>query len=523
MRFSHRKTSSYLVILLFAVYLINGIIAIPENSIVYDEPDHWSYGKRILMGQPQKVYTYDDGSEMPVQGINALPRAVEQLLNPGLKKTDGGVSDIMHGRYVTLFLCFLTGVYIWRWSTELFKESAGVFSLFLFVFCPNLNANAILLSTDAYTALFTLITFYYFWKFVKERQNKFFLLFCLSCAASQVVKYSLIHLPIIFGILSLLVLLQRKSLWTGWKRNILRLLVFVSVFLIVINAAYFFIGSGQALAGYHFRSELFKSLQSFQVLSKLPLPFPVPYIDGFDITFHMMELGTGHPLLSGKTYLLGEYRTGKGFWYYYLVLFLFKTPIPFLIAFFLLAWFYLKQWKISFLSADFFIGFGLLYYFLLFSFINDAQIGLRHVIFFYPLLYVLAGKLTQFPWRKISMVIVIPLLAVYTIASYYFFFPNLISYSNEFIPDKKKVYKVMADTNIDYGQGWIALNRYLKNHDKVKMAPLAPEAGIFVIGLNDYLDLYNTGKYAWLRNFEPVGHVNHCFLLFSISIQDIHK
>ena len=39
----------YLVLGLFAVYLFNGLIAIPRNSVTYDEMDHWSYGKRILM------------------------------------------------------------------------------------------------------------------------------------------------------------------------------------------------------------------------------------------------------------------------------------------------------------------------------------------------------------------------------------------------------------------------------------------------------------------------------------------
>src|SRR5687767_12798205 len=188
----------YLRILLFAVYLINGILAIPRNSVVYDEMDHWSYGKRILKGQPEKIYTYDDASAMPVTGVNAIPRAIEQLVSPGLAKTDGGFSDIMHGRYVTLLVCLLTGIFIYRWSKELFGEPAGIFSLFLFVFCPNLNAHATILSTDAYTALFTLTTFYYFWKFLKLHGWKYYFLFSLSLGLAQLVKQSLTHLFVFF-------------------------------------------------------------------------------------------------------------------------------------------------------------------------------------------------------------------------------------------------------------------------------------------------------------------------------------
>ena len=76
----------YFVLSLFAVYLINGFIAIPKNSVTYDEMDHWSYGKRILMRKTDKVFQYDDASAMPISGVNAIPRAIQQLRNPGLLK-----------------------------------------------------------------------------------------------------------------------------------------------------------------------------------------------------------------------------------------------------------------------------------------------------------------------------------------------------------------------------------------------------------------------------------------------------
>jgi hypothetical protein len=201
----------YLVLGLFAIYIINGLIAIPRNSVTYDEMDHWSYGKRILKGQTQKVFIYDDATAMPITGVNAIPRAVEQVLNRNLSKTDGGFSDIMHGRYMTLLVCLLIGIYIYKWSKELFGEWGGVLSLFLFVFCPNINAHDTLLTTDAYTALFALTTFYYFYQFVKNSGWKYFILFSFSFGIAQVAKYSLLHLLPIFALLSLLILINRKN------------------------------------------------------------------------------------------------------------------------------------------------------------------------------------------------------------------------------------------------------------------------------------------------------------------------
>jgi hypothetical protein len=58
----------YLVIGLFAVYLINGLIAIPKNSVTYDEMDNWSYGKRILMRKTIRFILFEDASVMPICG-----------------------------------------------------------------------------------------------------------------------------------------------------------------------------------------------------------------------------------------------------------------------------------------------------------------------------------------------------------------------------------------------------------------------------------------------------------------------
>jgi len=37
----------------------------------------------------------------------------------------------------------------------------------------------------------------------------------------------------------------------------------------------------------------------------------------------------------------------------------------------------------------------------------------------------------------------------------------------------------------------------------------------------EYLDINNTGKYKWLRQFEPIKEVEYCYLLFDISEDDI--
>jgi 4-amino-4-deoxy-L-arabinose transferase-like glycosyltransferase len=78
-------------------------------------------------------------------------------------------------------------------------RNGGLLSLFLFVFCPNLNGHGTLLTTDAYTALFTVSTAYFYWRFIKKPNGLNFLYFCISLGLAQIVKYSMIHLIFFFA------------------------------------------------------------------------------------------------------------------------------------------------------------------------------------------------------------------------------------------------------------------------------------------------------------------------------------
>lgn len=504
----------YIVIFLFAIYLINGLIAIPRNSVTYDEMDHWSYGKRVLMKETDKIFPFDDASTMPVSGVNAIPRAFQQIIDPELQKTDGGFSDIMNGRYVTLIVCLLTGFFIYTWSKQLFGENAALLSLFLFVFCPNLNGHGALLTTDAYAALFTVSTAYFYWRFIKKSNGLNFLAFCISLGLAQLVKYSMLHLIIFFGIVSFFVLIKRGSLIKriGW--NSIRLIVLGIVVLFLINAGFLFNKPAKGLDEFDMSSQKFTALQS-SFVGSLPLPLPAPYIKGLDLTTYMNELGAGNPNVSDANYIVGQKKTGTGFWYYYLVVFIFKTPLTaLLILFGAVAFLFVRKKRQGHPNTMLFLV-GLIFYFLLvLGSQNNVQIGIRHALMVYPPLYVLCGFFATTSFFQKRAKLLQRLIVIYSVATYYYFFPNLISYSNELIPVKKNAYKVMADSNLDFGQGVYALEGYLRSHPDVYVADTTARGGKFAIRVNDYLNLKNENKYSWTSNLKPSGQINHCFLLF---------
>lgn len=509
--------------LLLVVYLLNGILLIPQSSLTYDEMDHWSYGKRILKIQPQRVYPFDDASTMPVTGLNAIPRAVEQLVDPSLRKTDAGFSDILHGRYVTLFLCLLTGILIWQWSRELFGELAGLVSLFLFVFCPNLNAHGTLLTTDSYAALFTLATIYTLWRFIQVSSWRHFFLFAICLSVSQVVKPSLIHLLPLSGAVSLIVILYRGNWKTNWRKQLIRVGIITLILFGVINLAFFFQGTGQSLNGYTFHSQTFKNLQA-GIFSSVWLPFPIPYVEGIDLTMYMNELGAGHPEVSGPNYLLGKTRTGSGFWYYYFISFIFKTPLSVLL---LLLGLLFLLWKKSATRREGWTVFLLLtlsiYFLLVFGLTNRSQVGIRHVLMVYPLVYVALGywgkAITSFKWKGVLFATML----LYSGFTYYRFYPNLIAYHNELVPDKK-VYTIMASSNVDFGQSTFRVQTFLKNNPDYRIPDSIPRAGKYIQGVDAYLGLMDKYKINWLNDhFKPVGQFDHSFLLFEVTESELRQ
>lgn len=508
--------------LLLGIYLIHGLVIIPRSSLTYDEMDHWSYGKRMLKLQPQRIYPTDDASTMPVTGLNAIPRAVEQLANPSLQKTDAGFSDILHGRYLTLLVTLLTGILIWVWSRDLWGERAGLFSLFLFSFCPNLIAHGTLLTTDAYAALATLATAYTGWRYYNAPTWINFGKYCLMLSVAQVVKPSLIHLIPLAGLFALLYLLRNRKQYLAWKKTGLQLVVFIAILLLVINTAFFFSGTGQSFHAYTFRSDLFLFLQK-SGWSHWPLPLPVPYVEGIDLTLYLNQLGAGHPDVSGPNYLLGESRRGDGFWYYYLVSFFFKTPL--LITGLLLALpILLLRKKVDLPQRHLILALiGIVGYFLLvFGLTNRSQVGIRHVLMVYPLLYVVlgvwfssaSGAASKNRWLWLGM--------IYLLISFYRFFPNPIPYHQEFLPSKK-VYKVMAGSNVDFGQSAFRLERFLKDHLDYRIPDSIPQPGKYIQGVDAYLGLMDRYDFPWLRQFTPVGQFAHGFLLFEVTESELRQ
>jgi 4-amino-4-deoxy-L-arabinose transferase-like glycosyltransferase len=474
----------------------------------------------MLKGDPARTNPEKDNSKMPVSVLNAIPRAVEQIFYKDLSKNDYGVSDTIKGRYITLLFSVLIILLVFTWSRKLYGINAGLFAAFLFVCCPNNMANAVLVTTDTYSVFFLLATMYFLWLFCNSKSNRHFIWFAVMLALSQLVKQSLFHLYILAPLCLLVyaVLMKEKIKWAGLFKSIL---ITVTISWVVINAGFIFWHMNMRLGDYHFMSSLFQKLQSL-LPGWLPVPLSESFVTGLDQAKYYDQLGGGYVQSSfANVTILDKSSTGGSFWYYYLVSIFFKTPITFfiLIGWAKYAWFKKTTCR-GFIQNEFFLLAPVVYFLVLMSFFYNTQCGIRHMIFIYPLMFIFSGSLFKYATGKRDQLIILA-LSLFLLVSVSKYFNNYYPYTNEFIGHKETAYKYVGAGNLNFTQAEYLVDDYLQQHPGIKRAPEQPQSGKFILVIDSYLDIWNTGKYQWLRKLKPVGEVHYSYLLFDVKQKDI--
>jgi hypothetical protein len=374
---------------------------------------------------------------------------------------------------------------------------------------------------------------------------------------AQLAKYTcLVLYPLFFffvlliSIYPLFKCLVKKEMKEAAKRAgrfCVYTLLFIGIGLLIINAGFSFYKTGTSLSKYNFYSTFSENLKKIPLehlpeplreqrsfipsfflklqqgpLKDIPLPLPVPYIEGLEHIDYTDLNG-----LIWNIYLLGEVKKAgqaQGFQGYFFWVLLFKTPIALLILFLCSCVYCFFRFNLrKFLSDE---GHLLLpiVFFLIYYLSTSMQFGIRSILFVLPLACVFASSLFE-NWTRYHLRIK---LALATLAAYFFisvlsYYPHYVSYFNEFVWDRKKAYKILADSNLNLGGvNWYAFE-YLDKHPEVVLGPLNPIPGRLMVEVNDLVGVFKPEKYRWLReNFEPIGHVAYVFLLYDVKVADFN-
>jgi hypothetical protein len=520
---------------LLVVLLLMQTTSLRHKGLTTDEPIHYLYGDRVLHGSSQRTSAINS-STMPFSSVHAMTSGdLAVLARTTHVPIDSSWSGhIKRGRYATIALSLLLALYVFKWSYELYGRNGALLSLSLYVFDPNLLAHGQLVTADLPAALMTTLALYHFWHFLKTGGNGRAFLSAVTLGLSQLAKYSCIYLYPIFLVIAVI---YRRSgppaevVGDSWWPRLLCVLrrwsietaFFAAVSILMINLGFGFNGIGTPLSGYTLKDPFFKKLQATPIVGNLPLPLPVPYVQGLDLVKFEKRMGQAW----GNIYMAGRLRvnhhdgTLHGFAGYYFYAAFFKVPIATQVVFLVALFGYFSRRGQPVARAlrreELFLLVPILAYWVYFNFFFNAQIGIRYVLPVFALATIFCGRFLAAPGSKLRGYTAVILVA-WAAASALSYYPHFISYFNEFVPDRKLAYRHLADSNLDWrGNEWY-LMEYIRRHPGVIVDPRKPQAGRIVVPVNALVGVNrNPEEYRWLReHFTPVDHIAYSFLVYDV-------
>ena len=351
-----------------------------------------------------------DGSMPPY-----WPLSVEFLYENNVPATQ----MLMPARLMVIGLSILLGIFLWWWGNRLFGPPAGLIALLTCTFNPLILAHGHLATTDLAIALTFPLALACLYSYVGRPSTRSAVLAGIGLGIALATKGSaVLLLPIYLFILA----------WT-WRK--------------------------QPPAGRVFLQHGSSCLAA--ALAVLTLV----YWGDLGAFFASVREVLFHSAAGHENYLLGRLSI-SGSPIYFLVAFLLKNPIPFLI---LLATAALSVRRSPHREL---VSLWLIFPSLLFFFVaslSDLQIGIRHLLPIFPLLFLIVGELGGRLWRQARLAprLLFGLLSVWMAVDTALAHPHYIAYFNQLIGDPDSAIDYLADSNLDWGQELSHLDDFLRD------------------------------------------------------------
>ena len=278
--------------------------------------------------------------------------------------------------------------------------------------------------------------------------------------------------------------------------------------------------------------------------------FPVPaysYWRGFFSVFTHTSWGHG-------SFLMGMTGT-QGWWYYFIIAFLIKSPLSTIIL--TLSGFIYFLYKISKktnteninlletlkkIKFDYWLIIipPLIYF--AWSLTSHINLGVRHILPIYPFIFIGASSLlnikTHTKFKKYLFNFSLISLIIYYLFTSLSIFPYSLSYFNEAIGGAENGHKYLLDSNIDWGQDVKRLVKYLKEEnidqchtcifgsldlnyyypgsltmpDNEEIEKNGIPSGYYAISTGPLFD--PNKNYNWLLKFKPIKQIGYSIKIY---------
>ena len=408
---------------LIGAFLLQTLLSMGQLGLTYDERAYiaagYSYWEtreaRIIPEHPPMLMLL---VALPLRSLGlTVPTDDPSWQNPDyaafsrafLYSQRGSVERIVfRSRLSIVFIGVLLALFVRRWAAELWGAEAGLAALLLFVFEPNILAHSRLATLDLGFTAFTFISMFYAWKWRRTGRASYAILASVALGFSLLSKEAALgFLPIVLG---QFIIDDVAASRNGAPRHVLPFKGFVQVLaggvvvVIVVYAVVFHWHPLLRTGGEHrtvgkvlARIPAFKGTVQTQVVAvgqHIWVPAVDQYIKGLlDARRHLND---GH-----ASFLMGRHSL-YGWWYYYPVVFLIKTPLPILL---LLIIRLVRLAAIPMVAAEYMIVLPVVGMMILACF-TPLALGLRQILPLYPFLFVWLSRvvaLELFGARRLKM------------------------------------------------------------------------------------------------------------------------
>ncbi len=373
------------------------------------------------------------------------------------ERSGDGVRLIQRARIGTLVFLLLLGLVAFLWARELFGPWAGVLALALVGLDPNLLAHGGLATTDLPATATFALALYLLRRYLQQPVRGRLLAAGAAIGLALATKFSALLLVPLTGFFLLIALFTEAGSW--WPRFLRAAGRFVLLGLIAGAVVWAFYGFKVEPLGSKIGQPLSANTSA---LDRVSVP-ALQYLRGLKAVATEAE---GH-----RAYLLGQAdTTGKGWWYYFPVAIATKTPLPELLAILgILVVLALPRARNALGVARrelpfLFIPAGLYLAAALGLFGISLNLGIRHILPLYPLLLVIAAGWAVLAARRRALLAMVMVGLGLQVASVLRAYPDFLSYFNEAAGGPANGYRILVDSNYDWGQDLGALATWQRQH-----------------------------------------------------------
>ena len=531
------KSVNYLAILLLGIFGVLAITSMWNDSANYDERIHLPAGYSYLTHKDMRL-----NPEHPplVKDLSALPLLFLKIKFPyqsfgwntlstsDINRTPSWQTDVAfgndllyysgndaqkmmrYGRLLIILIGVLLGFYIWKFSRELWGESAAVIALAMYSFSPTVLAHSRLVTTDVAAAAAFFISFYYLYKWLKIPTYKNLFIFGIVLGLAFLTKFSTFLLIPIFGLI-ILVWAILSPMGRSPEERQKHLKLYITGFIFSLIIAYLVVGAIYAFHVWNYPTQkqqidtdFILSTFGFQPLVNFNVWLSgTPYLRAWGQYFLGLLMVIQRSAGGNTTYYLGEV-SAEGARSYFPIVYLIKEPLAYILMVFLGLFLALKhcvnhcrERQVKYWWRDFIdliknnpAEMGMILIILVywaFSIRSRLNIGVRHILPTLPFIYVLTGRqlgnwikgditerisnfrgfwqLLGLYWKRVKRSAFIILLFVWAILTVIFVFPSFLAYFNEIAGGPDNGYKWVVDSNLDWGQDILRLAQYIETNN----------------------------------------------------------